>query len=73
VSGAFDDNAVSLGVSRKLGYRDDGIRLHAVRDRTAVEQRLRLTRDDWLASRSVPVQIEGLEPCLPMFGVPPGG
>jgi hypothetical protein len=38
-----------------------------------VEQRLRLTRDDWLATRSVPVEIEGLAPCLPMFGVPPDG
>jgi RimJ/RimL family protein N-acetyltransferase len=73
VSGAFEDNAGSLGVSRKLGYRDDGIRLHAVRGRTAVERRLRLTREDWLATRSVPVEIEGLGSCLPMFGVPPAG
>ena len=71
VSGAFEDNAASLGVSRKLGYRDDGIALHAVRGHPAVEQRLRLTRDGWLATRSVPVQIEGLAPCLPLFGVPP--
>ena len=69
VSGAFEDNAASLGVSRKLGYRDDGIRLHAVRGRRVAERRLRLTRDDWLATRSVPVEIEGLEPCLPMFGL----
>lgn len=73
VSGAFTDNAASLGVSGKLGYRDDGIQLHAVRGRPAVQQRLRLTRDDWLANRSVPVEIEGLAPCLPLFGVPPGG
>lgn len=73
VSGAFEDNAASLGVSRKLGYRDDGVRLHVVRGRPAVERRLRLTRDDWLAARSVPVEIEGLAPCLPMFGVPPDG
>ena len=69
VSGAFEDNAASLGVSRKLGYRDDGVRLHAVRGRRVVERRLRLTRNDWLAKRSVPVEIEGLEACLPMFGL----
>jgi RimJ/RimL family protein N-acetyltransferase len=73
VSSAFQDNAASLGVSRKLGYRDDGINLRAVRDRPVVDRRLRLTRDDWLATRSVPVEIEGLAPCLPMFGVPPDG
>jgi RimJ/RimL family protein N-acetyltransferase len=73
VSGAFEDNGPSLGVSYKLGYRDDGIALHAVRGRPAVQQRLRLTRDGWLATRSVPVEIDGLAPCLPMFGVPPAG
>jgi hypothetical protein len=26
-------------------------------------------RNDWLAARSVPVEIEGLESCLPMFGL----
>lgn len=34
--------------------------------------RLRLTRADWQAARTVPVQIHGLEPCLPHFGLPPG-
>jgi RimJ/RimL family protein N-acetyltransferase len=70
VSGAFEYNAASLGVSRKLGYRDDGISRHAVRGRPVVERRLRLTRSDWLAARSVPVEIEGLGPCLPLFGLP---
>jgi RimJ/RimL family protein N-acetyltransferase len=80
VSSAFEDNAASLGVSRKLGYRDDGIELHVVRGRRAVARRLRMTRADWEASRSVPVEIHGLRPCLPHFGlggdgqlsVPPG-
>jgi RimJ/RimL family protein N-acetyltransferase len=69
-SGAFEHNAASLGVSRKLGYRDDGIERHAVRGHPAVLQRLRLTRADWQAARSVPVEIRGLEPCLPFFGLP---
>jgi len=71
VSAAFEDNAASLAVSRKLGYRDDGTEWHVVRGRPAVVRRLRLTRADWQATRTVPVQIHGLEPCLPHFGLPP--
>jgi RimJ/RimL family protein N-acetyltransferase len=70
ISGAFEGNAASLGVSRKLGYRDDGIERHVVRGHPAAMRRLRLTWDDWQAARSVPVEIHGLEPCLPFFGLP---
>ncbi len=70
VSAAFEDNAASLGVSRKLGYRDDGIDRHVVRGRPATTRRLRLTRAGWEAARTVPVRIDGLEPCLPHFGLP---
>jgi RimJ/RimL family protein N-acetyltransferase len=73
VSSAFEDNAASLGVSRKLGYRDDGIELHVVRGKRTVTRRLRMTRADWAASRSVPVEIHGLEPCLPYFGLAADG
>jgi RimJ/RimL family protein N-acetyltransferase len=69
VSAAFEDNAASLGVSRKLGYRDDGIEWHQVRGRPALTRRLRLTRADWQAAPTVPVQIHGLQPCLPQFGL----
>ncbi|HYB87926.1 MAG TPA: GNAT family protein [Streptosporangiaceae bacterium] len=70
VSAAFEDNDASLGVSRKLGYRDDGIERHVVRGRPATTRRLRLTRAGWNAARTVPVQIHGLQPCLPLFGLP---
>jgi RimJ/RimL family protein N-acetyltransferase len=72
VSAAFDDNPASLGVSRKLGYRDDGIEWHLVRGRPALTRRLRLDRAGWQAARTVPVQIHGLPPCLPLFGLPAG-
>jgi RimJ/RimL family protein N-acetyltransferase len=72
VSAAFEDNAASLSVSRKLGYRDDGIERHVVRGRPATTRRLRLTRARWEAARAIPVQIHGLEPCLPHFGLPAG-
>jgi RimJ/RimL family protein N-acetyltransferase len=74
-SGAFLDNPASLAVSRRLGYRDDGIEVHAIRGRPAVLQRLRLDRATWLATRPRSTQLDGLEPCLPMFGLRgrPGG
>lgn len=70
VSAAFEDNPASLGVSRKLGYRDDGIDWHLVRGRPALSRRLRLQRADWQATRTVPVEIRGLSPCLAFFGLP---
>jgi RimJ/RimL family protein N-acetyltransferase len=69
VSGAMSDNERSLGVSLKLGYQRDGVRRLAVRDELAVEQRLRLTRASWERQRTVPVTIDGLTPCLPLFGL----
>jgi RimJ/RimL family protein N-acetyltransferase len=71
-SSAFEDNRASLGVSRKLGYRDDGIEWHLVRGRPALMRRLRLAHVDWMAARTVPVQIHGLRPCLPFFGLSAG-
>ena len=67
-SGAFTDNPASLAVSRKLGYVHDGVRRLKRRDEAAVEQRLRLDRAAWEAHREVPVDIEGLQPCLPLLG-----
>jgi RimJ/RimL family protein N-acetyltransferase len=72
LSGAHTDNAASLGVSRKLGYVPDGLGRQAVRGRLEVEQRLRLDRATWAAARTVPVTIEGLEPCRPLLGVATG-
>jgi RimJ/RimL family protein N-acetyltransferase len=68
-SDAFSYNAASLGVSRKLGYAEDGVEVHAIRGRPALSRRLRLDRAAWQAARSVAVEISGLEPCLPQFGL----
>jgi RimJ/RimL family protein N-acetyltransferase len=68
-SGAYEDNPVSLAVSRKLGYLDDGIERHVVRDRAVTMRRLRLDRAAWEAHRTTPVEISGLQPCLPLFGL----
>jgi RimJ/RimL family protein N-acetyltransferase len=69
VSAAFADNAASYAVSRRLGYQDDGIERRVVRGRPVVSRRVRLDRAGWRARRTVPVTIDGIAPCLPLFGV----
>lgn len=71
VSEAASDNVPSLRVSRKLGYAADGLSRYSVRDLPTTHQRLRLDRSAWAAHRTVPVEIEGLEPCLPLLGLGP--
>lgn len=69
-SGAFSDNPASLRVSEKLGYRPDGTEIKARRGEAATMIRLRLDRSDWEAT-APEAEIEGLEPCLPLFGAAP--
>ncbi|MFI9788162.1 GNAT family N-acetyltransferase [Kitasatospora sp. NPDC051984] len=70
VSAAFADNPASSAVSRKHGYRPDGVEHVVVRGRRVTSHRYRLTRADWEAGRTTPVTIDGLAPCLPLFGLP---
>lgn len=58
-SGAFTDNPASLAVSRKVGYRPDGTARLARRGGPAVNQRLRLTPEDFL--RGEPIEASGVE------------
>jgi len=66
-SGAFDDNAASIRVSEKLGYRRVGEAEHAPRGRPQREILFELRREDWRPG--VAVEIEGLETALPLFGL----
>jgi RimJ/RimL family protein N-acetyltransferase len=68
VSGAVEDNTASIRVSQKLGYADDGTNVQVVRGQRRVERRFRMDRATWEAHRSVPVEIEGLEPCRELLG-----
>ncbi|HSR25792.1 MAG TPA: GNAT family N-acetyltransferase, partial [Candidatus Eisenbacteria bacterium] len=70
-STAHSDNAASLGVSRKLGYVDDGIDHLVVCGQVINAQRLLLDRATWQARRPARVRVSGLEPCLPWFGHDP--
>ncbi len=67
LSEVFQDNAASQGVSRKLGYRPDGISRDVLDGQPVVSDRLRLTREDWERSRQLQVTVTGLEPCRRFF------
>jgi RimJ/RimL family protein N-acetyltransferase len=67
-SSAWDDNAASDAVSRKLGYVDNGVRWYKRRDAPARSLLYRLDRHTWEAHRHPDIVIEGLEPCLEWFG-----
>lgn len=69
VTGAFEDNLASHAVSRKLGYEPDGVNRHVIRGVMSLEHRTRLTRAAWKRHRATSVTIDGLVPCLPMFGI----
>jgi RimJ/RimL family protein N-acetyltransferase len=71
-SGAWESNAASLGVSRALGYEENGWHLHEHAGRVGVMRRVVLTRERWDASGS-PVSVENVDPCRPWFnaGGPP--
>jgi len=70
LTSAFAGSHASHAVSRKLGYQDNGDGRQNVRGTMTAERRMRLTRTDWERHATTPVTIEGLAPCLPMFGVP---
>jgi RimJ/RimL family protein N-acetyltransferase len=69
VSSAFEHNAASRAVSRKLGYQPDGVERRAIRGTMTLDHRLRLTRATWERKHTVPVTIHGLTPCLPLLGI----
>jgi RimJ/RimL family protein N-acetyltransferase len=64
----FQDNHASQAVSRKLGYRPDGISVDARDGEALVSDRLRLTRSRWSQVRHPAVTVTGLEPCRAAFG-----
>ena len=68
ISGAWHDNKPSLGVSRALGYVENGDDTRMRRGQPDRHINLKLDREDWEPCRRDDVVIENLEPCLPMFG-----
>jgi RimJ/RimL family protein N-acetyltransferase len=72
VTEAFVDNRASAGVSRALGYRENGIGRAAPRGQPIDTLRFRMTADDWRSRARPHVEIEGLEASLDLFGVARG-
>jgi len=66
---AMVDNARSAGVSRALGYEENGLGALAPLGVRRETQRYRMTVDGWRSRPRPPVTIEGLEACLPLFGL----
>ncbi|HEX4817923.1 MAG TPA: GNAT family N-acetyltransferase [Nonomuraea sp.] len=67
VTEAFEDNPASLAVTRKLGYRDDGVTIHPRRGEPVVTRRFRLAAEDWTEPPGF--EIHGLAGCLPLLGL----
>jgi RimJ/RimL family protein N-acetyltransferase len=73
VSGAWHDNPASLGVSRSLGYEDNGVDMHARGERADVMQRVRLTRETWeRGGLAAGIEVAGVAAALPFFGLDRG-
>ncbi|MFE7595288.1 GNAT family N-acetyltransferase [Kitasatospora sp. NPDC057512] len=67
---SFADNHSSLAVSRRLGYRGDGIDRDVLDGRVVVSERLRLTPEAWAEHARTPVTVTGLDAgCRALFGL----
>jgi RimJ/RimL family protein N-acetyltransferase len=69
ITSAWHDNHASLGVSRSLGYVDNGIQLHPRAGPRDEMVHLRLTRERWASVQQPVVSVTGFDPCRPYFGL----
>jgi RimJ/RimL family protein N-acetyltransferase len=67
---AFLDNPASNKVSLAVGYEPNGFGRLAPRGTPRETQKFRLTLEGWRSRPRPPVTVEGLEACLPLFGLP---
>jgi RimJ/RimL family protein N-acetyltransferase len=69
-TGAWEDNAASLGVTRSLGYEPNGQTVDTRRGESAAAMLyFRMSRAMWLERRRDDIVIENLEACLPLLGL----
>ena len=66
---ALLDNAASNGVSRSLGYQENGFGSIAPQGIARQTQNFRMTDEVWRSRPRPALTIEGLDACLDMFGV----
>ena len=70
ITSAWTDNQASLGVSRSLGYADNGVSVLPRGGGVGTLTHLRLAREAWLRSEWPDrVTVAGVQPCLPFFGL----
>jgi RimJ/RimL family protein N-acetyltransferase len=70
VTSAREDNLASIGVSRHLGYQDNGTSKSLSPSGPCVLLHMILHRDSWLSSpQGTTVEVRGLDACAPWFGV----
>jgi RimJ/RimL family protein N-acetyltransferase len=68
-SEALAGNEASSGVSRALGYVEDGTEPQSPRGDAVTATRYLLTRERWEQTERPPVEIDGLDPCRALFGL----
>lgn len=67
---AWDDNGPSLGVTRHLGYSENGHAFLTRRGVVARQTRFEMTREYFDAHlRRDDIELHGVEPCLPLLGL----
>ena len=66
ITSARTDNLASLGVSRRIGYTDNGVGFVGEREGRVLLQHLRLPVEQWRHADEVTVR--GLAQCRPWFG-----
>lgn len=70
ITSAWTDNGASLGVSRALGYVDNGVTAHRRDDGAGEMAHMRLTHEQWLASGWASwVDVAGVDECMAFFGL----
>ena len=70
ITSAWTDNYASLGVSRALGYAENGVSAHRRGDGVGEMAHMRLTREHWLTSGwEERVVVEGVDECRAFFGL----
>ncbi|MGZ4681227.1 MAG: GNAT family N-acetyltransferase [Acidimicrobiales bacterium] len=68
-TGAIEGNDQSVGVTRALGYVDNGQTVKVRQDQRIICNEFRMERAVWESRRRDDITIDGLDACLPMFGL----
>jgi RimJ/RimL family protein N-acetyltransferase len=69
---AWHDNAASLGVTQSLGYEPNGEVMDVRRAEADRMLGFRMSRAVWESRRRADITVEGVEECLPFFGLADG-